>query len=615
MAQTMRNLRCQQPGDIVDHEAEFCYTQGCNIKTNNWIFCQGRNCNRRIHMECTGLPTKKTPTDKFSELEIKLKFYCKKCDDLISATALIDEKLLELKHFISKLSNKVSCHEQSIKSTTEYVDGLAINLDSSTLASKETGDKIDTNLVKLIRKIDHMQTTIDSDKKSLETLLRKMINPIPVPKADEELIDKIDSIQADITLINSSINRLTNLENKISDLEDQIMDKPKENQCCKGAKDKAKEAVAHVSLTLNSASTSSCSSLPETLAFTEGGRRLINEGSNKDLDDDKLPDGSPSTAPFDFVDLTSSVLEPESLSSRQRKISLTDNLKELISTCKKPAKRNNKRKAKVIKNIDSLDCSITSLHRFESHTVPGKYVRPRAKTFINPSGAWLIDREDLSAKREDKDNKKQNKYKRNVNRSRKNNITSGKRKGKNSTRKRRNRSRNSSKADVKPIIHPASVPKRSSDPEHSWLFISGLSNNTTPEQLRHFVSHKTGCDDIHCFMLLRRDIQPSSRRQLSFKMRVPSTTKSTVMQRSFWPNGITVRPFQSNEDFHLKRQRQPSQPNQPIYPHQQQQPRVDQISLTTPNTIQPYPFRTLHPQFHPMVHMMPRLAQHIQASH
>lgn len=92
------------------------------------------------------------------------------------------------------------------------------------------------------------------------------------------------------------------------------------------------------------------------------------------------------------------------------------------------------------------------------------------------------------------------------------------------------------------------------DDNDVWLYINGFSNVTTSEQLRLYVASKTGCENVVCQSLLKRGVDPRSRRELSFKLKIPQSALNTVSCKSFWPDYVRVRAFTSDKDFSRQRQ-------------------------------------------------------------
>jgi hypothetical protein len=88
----------------------------------------------------------------------------------------------------------------------------------------------------------------------------------------------------------------------------------------------------------------------------------------------------------------------------------------------------------------------------------------------------------------------------------------------------------------------------------TWLYISNVANNVTADVIKSYVSQHLKRENISCHMLLPMGISPQSRRTLSFKLRIPASCTSVALDKSFWPYGVQVRYFTSNEDFTNRRQ-------------------------------------------------------------
>lgn len=77
----------------------------------------------------------------------------------------------------------------------------------------------------------------------------------------------------------------------------------------------------------------------------------------------------------------------------------------------------------------------------------------------------------------------------------------------------------------------------------TWIHISNIKNDTTVKDVRNYMWEKIRLSDVECHMLLPRDVNPNSRRTISFKLRIPIRHSCTVLDNSFWPDGIIVRRF------------------------------------------------------------------------
>lgn len=72
---------------------------------------------------------------------------------------------------------------------------------------------------------------------------------------------------------------------------------------------------------------------------------------------------------------------------------------------------------------------------------------------------------------------------------------------------------------------------------------------------KQYVGSKLHRDDINCSLLLRRGVDPSSRRTLAFKVEVPSYTLSVDLDKTFWPPFCYCRIFDTDAGFTEARQR------------------------------------------------------------
>ena len=83
----------------------------------------------------------------------------------------------------------------------------------------------------------------------------------------------------------------------------------------------------------------------------------------------------------------------------------------------------------------------------------------------------------------------------------------------------------------------------------TWIYISGVANDVTVATVKNYISGKLNRQNIECHLLLPRDTDPSARRSLSFKAKIPSTCAYIALDSSFWPTGVKARYFVANEDF------------------------------------------------------------------
>ena len=71
----------------------------------------------------------------------------------------------------------------------------------------------------------------------------------------------------------------------------------------------------------------------------------------------------------------------------------------------------------------------------------------------------------------------------------------------------------------------------------------------TANVIKDYLRRKLNRDGIECFLLLRKGTDPRTRTSLSFKARVPLSCLYITLDPTFWPYGITARPFVARKDF------------------------------------------------------------------
>uniref|UniRef100_A0A182IK55 Uncharacterized protein n=1 Tax=Anopheles atroparvus TaxID=41427 RepID=A0A182IK55_ANOAO len=89
----------------------------------------------------------------------------------------------------------------------------------------------------------------------------------------------------------------------------------------------------------------------------------------------------------------------------------------------------------------------------------------------------------------------------------------------------------------------AASPNLLATPQRFWLHIMGLANTITVEQVTASVSRRLVTEDVLAFFLLGRGVDPSSRRALSFKVRIPESCREKALRSDSWPVGVRVREF------------------------------------------------------------------------
>lgn len=89
---------------------------------------------------------------------------------------------------------------------------------------------------------------------------------------------------------------------------------------------------------------------------------------------------------------------------------------------------------------------------------------------------------------------------------------------------------------------------------NSWLYVAGFGNKVTASTVENYVKRRIGRNYVHASVLLPKGVEPGSRDQLSFKIRIPKSCEYTVLDRSFWPDHVVVRPFVNSQGFQTIRQ-------------------------------------------------------------
>lgn len=103
--------------------------------------------------------------------------------------------------------------------------------------------------------------------------------------------------------------------------------------------------------------------------------------------------------------------------------------------------------------------------------------------------------------------------------------------------------------------HPSSSPyynasSHDNQPSaNTWIYVSGLGNAVNVDILKDYVGKRIGSDEILCSPLLPKGVDPTTRRNLSFKIRIPSTFAHRVLNPHFWPSHVKVRYFVDSPNF------------------------------------------------------------------
>ena len=115
-----------------------------------------------------------------------------------------------------------------------------------------------------------------------------------------------------------------------------------------------------------------------------------------------------------------------------------------------------------------------------------------------------------------------------------------------------------SQVDVQPQNQPAiddgsaplPDPLRAHTPgTETWIYISGVANDVTAAAVKEYISEKLNRQNVECHLLLPSNVDPRTRRSLSFKARIPSTCGYIALDTSFWPTGVKAWYFVAYKYF------------------------------------------------------------------
>ncbi len=107
-----------------NYDDEFCVKQHCNSKGCVLLQCSARNCNKRIHPECAGVPH-----GRRFDLDLAT-FNCYWiCDDckingFFERNEIIDSKLDKMKSMLDKIERGIKTNTTSLDNTVTHVDDL-----------------------------------------------------------------------------------------------------------------------------------------------------------------------------------------------------------------------------------------------------------------------------------------------------------------------------------------------------------------------------------------------------------------------------------------------------------------------------------------------------------
>lgn len=161
-----------------------CANESCNETTSNWIKCSSFKCKRRIHLECCGLPTKKTTTTQFNTIKnnIILKWFCKECEADANTNNKLDlllSKLDGVDNEFRQLRHEMHLQQSSVLNTTQYVDSLTNEVGNISLLGLKL-DTIEQKLIDLHGCIAVVTQSVQTDLRSMENTIRAKFDEIEI---------------------------------------------------------------------------------------------------------------------------------------------------------------------------------------------------------------------------------------------------------------------------------------------------------------------------------------------------------------------------------------------------------------------------------------------------
>lgn len=88
----------------------------------------------------------------------------------------------------------------------------------------------------------------------------------------------------------------------------------------------------------------------------------------------------------------------------------------------------------------------------------------------------------------------------------------------------------------------------------TWLYVAGVANKISANTVKQYVMRRIGRENVYASLLLPRGVDPTSRQHLSFKVRIPTSCTYLALDKSFWPENVSVRLFDNSPNFQPTRQ-------------------------------------------------------------
>lgn len=518
----------------LDHE--FCSQLGCKDTSSKFVLCKGSKCNRRIHLQCTGFPRGALKKD-IDGSQLDLHWYCGSCRSMLdSVLKRVDEINVEVLNSLKTLSARLQSNTASLDNTASHVDDMTESMSGE---FKEAIDdlkglinnmhlpremaKISDSLHLLTTRFDQHQSTMqffikDAVEKALASVTTRFDDAL------QNFTTQLYTFSSDLLSYNGQQELLKDMAaklNVLSDNMDSFTPPP---------------SILDTNDYLMTQPPAPQSILTELVKGTE---YSIDPKSPLVERDPTTPQGGSSQIE-DRIDAIlaqpTDLVMPNFDFEGEAWLLRTEPAQHPKSKTMKGNKPHSK-KTKTAKKDKTQNLN----------SVPGAFVRihpkpAEARIIKQPlaarSGQWII-----SSK--------------NDNGTTKPTESTGNLKNNKSSKK---------------VIIPKKVPTPSVSARHAsqnlrpattmnshiWLYVSGLDNKTTTDQVLNYTKKKLKTDDVDCSMLLKKGVPVRSRRQLSFKLRIPSSKSETVLTNSFWPSGVDIGAFRDQpkkaQNFHQKRQ-------------------------------------------------------------
>lgn len=82
-----------------------------------------------------------------------------------------------------------------------------------------------------------------------------------------------------------------------------------------------------------------------------------------------------------------------------------------------------------------------------------------------------------------------------------------------------------------------------------WIRVAGLDNNVTAKELRDHIYDVTGCRDVRCLPLYRKNVDPSTLPWVTYKLGIPDRIFHVALCKDNWPHDVEVNEFVERSNF------------------------------------------------------------------